>query len=314
MLLVRLHPWRAKFTTIQGAVIRLDADPQKQLPIAEAEVTASRGAMVANAKTDVSGYFSITFPEVIWPGQTIDLSLSAAGFQPLDLHQRMAYRSTTRRLIIARMVPESTPPEVISGAPRQVVSNIKIRYTVNSEEAENIGSVARTFQAVNQGNVPCRHQAPCSPDGDWKAGMGSLALDAGAGNEYRNVRVSCIAGPCPFTRINSSGFTQGGRTIRAEAMSWSDTATFLLEAEVFHTAIESKVREFYPVIYGRTLNFTLPASQEGGSIEAEIQGTPMIFPLGPDFYLSWATCRARTNSDTEKSSIYRCELKPDYSF
>jgi len=33
------------------------------------------------------------------------------------------------------------------------------------------------------------------------------------------------------------------------------------------------VRETYPVIFGRALNFSLPASAEGPSIEAEIRAT-----------------------------------------
>jgi hypothetical protein len=88
----------------------------------------------------------------------------------------------------------------------------------------------------------------------------------------------------------------------------------LLEAEVFHIAISSNVRELYPVIFGRTLNFTLPPMEEGVSLEAEIDGSPMVFPLGPDAYLSWATCTVRTGPEKEKTVVYRCELKPGYRF
>jgi hypothetical protein len=167
---------------------------------------------------------------------------------------------------------------------------------------------------VNKGNVPCNRQVPCSPDGNWKAATGSTTMDAGPDNEYRNVRASCIAGPCPFTRIDSSGFSQGGRIITATALDWSDTATFLLEAEVFRTSINSNVRLSYPVIFGQTLNFTLPTNEEGVSILAELDGTPMVFPLGPNLYLSWATCTSRTNREGERSTVYRCELKPGYAF
>jgi hypothetical protein len=102
--------------------------------------------------------------------------------------------------------------------------------------------------------------------------------------------------------------------ITVSALDWSDTATFLLEAEVFHTAISSKVRESYPVEFGRALNFTLPSTQEGVSIEAELDGSAMVFPLGPDLYLSWATCHARTTEGEEKTTVYQCELKPGYRF
>ncbi len=73
-----------------------------------------------------------------------------------------------------------------------------------------------------------------------------MSLDAGADNSFGNITASCIAGPCPFTRIDSSGFIHGGRNISVTALNWSDTATFLMEAEVYHTAISSEVRELYP--------------------------------------------------------------------
>ena len=139
-------------------------------------------------------------------------------------------------------------------------------------------------------------------------------LDAGPDNEFRSVRASCIAGPCPFTRIDDSGFIHGGRKITATALSWSDTATFLLEAEVFHVAMSSSVRESYPVIFGQVLNFTVPPTQEGVSLEADVNGASMVFPLGPDLYLSWATCTARKATDTNEATVYRCELKPGYKF
>jgi hypothetical protein len=86
-----------------------------------------------------------------------------------------------------------------------------------------------------------------------------------------------------------------------------------MEAEVYHTAINSNVRQLYPVIFGRTLNFTLPPTQEGVSLEAEINGSPMVFPLGPALNLSWATCTVRTDIE-EKTTVYSCELKSGYRF
>ena len=314
LLVYRLHIVRPQLSTIRGAVIRRASDISKELPISDVVVTGSRGTMTASTRTDASGYFALEFPEPIWPGQTVDLTFRNDAFQPLDMNLKMAYPSTMRRLVIAAMDPIPQPELTESGAPPSVVSNIRIRYTVNSEREDNVGSLVRTFQAVNQGNIPCRRHAPCSPDGHWKAATGSLTLDAGRDNEFRNVRASCIAGPCPFTRIDSSGFAQGGRTIVASALNWSDTATFLLEAEVFRTAIDSGVRQSFPVIYDRALTFTLPETQEGVSILADIDSQPMVFPLGPEMNLSWAACTSRTTGEAKKSTVYRCELKPAYRF
>jgi hypothetical protein len=70
----------------------------------------------------------------------------------------------------------------------------------------------------------------------------------------------------------------------------------------------------YPIIVGRTLQFNLPPTQEGVSFEAEVNGVPTVFPLGPDLYLSWATCVVRTRSQIDNSTVYQCELKPGFRF
>jgi hypothetical protein len=123
---------------------------------------------------------------------------------------------------------------------------------------ETGASAAHPFAESNTGNVPCEGRPPCSPDGRWKAAIGSTSLDAGEGQEFQNARVSCIAGPCPFTRIESDGFSRGGRKISVSVRNWSDTATFLEEAEVVHTMLSDVIRQAYPSIFDRTMTFTLP--------------------------------------------------------
>ncbi len=312
--------WRSRSMIIQGAVIRKEAETQRERPISDTVVTATDGALSATAISDARGYFRLSFPERVWSGKPVILKFRHPEFRPLDMSLTTGLHSTTGQLQIAAM----TPIEALSAelndtkdqAPgkNQVVSNIRIRYTVNSQAEQNFGSVVKTFQAVNTGNVPCEHRSPCSPDGKWKATNGSLSLDAGPDSEFRDVRVSCIAGPCPFTRIDSSGYEHGGRNITAKALDWSGTTTFLLEAEVFHTSISSEVRESYPVIFGRTLNFSLPPKEEGVSIEADIAGLPMVFPLGPTPSTSWANCVETANAGDKSTTAYRCELKPGYKF
>jgi hypothetical protein len=314
IVLARIHEWRPRTITVQGAVIRQDADPRRQLPISGVTVTATDGMMSTSGESDASGYFTLRFRERLWPGHTLQLMFRKAEYKDYDLKVPMSYSGAGSKLYVAMLVPVAPEEEAVAGRKLSVISNVRIRFTENTEGDENIGSAVRPFQVINRGNVPCNRQTPCSPDGRWKAAMASTTLDAGTGNEFRNARASCIAGPCPFTRIDSSGFEQGGRKITANALAWSDTATFLLEAEVFRKSINSSVRQSYPVTFGRTLNFVLPATEEGVSIEADIDGTPIVFPLGPDLRLSWATCNARSSHDAASSTVYRCELKPGYQF
>ena len=299
---------------IEGAVIQRDADPKNGVPIADVVITASDGVTTATTKSEASGHFKLVLQKGVLSGAPVVVSFQHTGYEPLDLSVLTGRLETPEKLYVAAMVPIPAGSVAQSNHPDMVVSNVRVRYTLNSRTETNVGSAVRTFQVVNTGNVPCNHQAPCSPDGKWKASSASVSLDAGADNTFSNVRASCIAGPCPFTRIDSSGFIYGGHDIRVSAVDWSDTATFLMEAEVYHTAISSNVRRLYPVIFGRTLNFTLPPTQEGVSLEAEIDGSPMVFPLGPTLNLSWATCTVRTDTQKEKTAVYGCELKPGYRF
>ena len=306
--------WRPRWSVVQGAVIRQDEDTRKEVPIAGVHITASHGNVNVTTESDDTGYFRIAFPETVLPGQAVDLTFRHQDYEDLQVQVPIRFRSSLRQLVVAAMTPIQ-PTEVVSPAhPPTVVSNIKVRYSVNSTSDENIGSAVRTFQVINRANVPCHRQAPCSPDGFWKASTNSVSLDAGAGNEFRDARASCIAGPCPFVLIDPRGFENGGRTITVSAMDWSSTATFLVQAEVFHTSSVSTVRESYPVEFGNALNFTLPQSAEGVSLVAELGGTQIVFPLGPDLYLNWAACSQRTGSDREKSTLYQCRLKPGFRF
>jgi hypothetical protein len=193
-----------------------------------------------------------------------------------------------------------------------MVSNLRIRYTVKATTEADIGSAVKAFDVVNTGNKACDKHSPCGPGGKWKAAISSLSLDAGEGNEFQNARVSCIAGPCPFTKVEQERFSPDQRRLTVTIRNWSDTATFLVEAEVVHPTMSNMVRETYPVIFGHALNFSLPPTAEGPSIEAEVAGEAIVFPLGPDLLLRWADCHV--DFDRDQSRKYRCELKSGYQF
>ena len=298
---------RRKPVTLLGAVMVEDTDARKQLPIAGVQVTASVGLATVHAVSESSGLFSIAMPKYVRRGQALVLKFEHVDYKTLTLHE-----FTGDKVYIARMARARPTLSVQLNRPRVVVGNIVVRYSVKATATVNIGSAVKAFEVVNKGDVPCNGKHPCSPDGKWKATSSSATLDAGAGNEFRNVRASCIAGPCPFTKIDFSNTQQSGPTLIVSATNWSDAATFLVEAEVVHPMISNTDRQSYPVIFGPALNFTLPSTAEGVSIEADLNGESIVFPLGPDLRLSWAECNARTNSGDTK--VYRCELKPGFRF
>jgi hypothetical protein len=308
VFLTRIHRKRPVSLSLTGAVITQDEDPNKQLPIADVEITAAEGTLaVGSAKSDSSGLFGIRLQAGVNRGEQVTLRFRHREYQPLDLNEIVG-----DKLYVAPMVPipHKTPSE--PGRTETVVSNVTARYSLKATTELSVGSAVKTFQVANTGNVPCQGHAPCSPDGKWKAAIGSVTLEAGQGNAFRNARISCIAGPCPFTKIESDGFPQTGSTLRVSARNWSDTATFLVEAELVRPTVSDAVRDSYPVIFGQTLSFTLPAGAEGVSIQAEMNAVPIVYPLGPNLFLTWAECNAR--EDSEHTRVYRCVLKPGYRF
>ena len=302
-----VHFSRRKPLWLKGAIVVQNADPSKEVPIANVDITVNSGAGIVKAKSDSSGFFTLQLPISVRRGRMIALQAHHPDYKPLTLSDYVA-----DKLYIVQMVPTVQSVSAPANRPTTTVANLRVRYSIKATTTVNIGSAVKTYEVQNKGNVPCKGQNPCSPDGLWKAAIGSISLDAGTGNEFRNARVSCIAGPCPFTRIERDGFTRGGENISASLRVWSDTATFLLEAEVFHPMATDIVHESHPVIFGRTLSFTLPASAEGVCLQADLAGETVIFPLGPALFLSWAKCDARTTGDQTKA--YRCELKPEYQF
>jgi hypothetical protein len=306
LIVVALHYLR-KPLSVKGAVIKQDADTRKQSPIMGVEISVADNLALADAKSDFSGYFRLTLRPGVKRGQSITLQLRHGDYQPVDVKAVLS-----NELYIVSMVPIQQEVDAQSSPTQTPIANVFVRYSIESTTSVNIGTGVKTFQVVNKGNVRCDGHPPCSPDGKWKAAMGTASLDAGDGNVYDHARLSCIAGPCPFTRIESDHFSLGGRNIGVTVLNWSDTTTFLLQAEVSRYEINDIARESYPVIFGDSLNFTLPAAAEGPSVEAELSGENIVFPLGPAPQLSWAVCNVRVERD--QSKLYRCGLKPGYQF
>jgi hypothetical protein len=292
---------------VSGAVLTADTNPQRQRPVAQARVSAVAGASSASGTSDESGLFRLTMDPPVPPDQSITLKVEHQQYHPFD-----ANSLAPNQLHLVRLRPLPAVHERPNEKPEVPIANVRVRYTSKAEATIEIASAARTFEFPNTANVPCAGRPPCSPDGRWKATLGEFSIEAGPNRQFRNVRVSCLAGPCPFTRVASDNFSRGGQTIRGSILNWSDSVTYLVEAEVAQHIVSDLVRHAYPVIFERFMNFTLPPGAQGPSIEAEVKGEGIIFPLGPLLRLSWATCRLDARGDGTR--IYRCELKPGFTF
>lgn len=290
---------------LTGVVLRKDKDPRKQVPVVSASISA--GAMSpASATSDASGLFHIRLQPRVRVGRTISLKLLHPDYRPVEIDEPAG-----EELLVIYLTP--LPPAAASSTgPEVTVKTPRVRYAVISTATTNVGSAVKVFEVANRANVPCDGKPPCSPDNRWKASIGGATLEAGGGNQFQNARVSCIAGPCPFTKMETDHYSAGGRTISVAIRNWSDTTSFLFEAEVTHTMASDVIRQSYPAIFGQGMNFTLPATGQGPSIEANLNGSDIVFPLGPNLKLSWAACTVQVGSDHSK--LYHCDLKPGYRF
>jgi hypothetical protein len=297
--------WRT--SSVEGVTLSNDPDARKQVPIPGVDIRATVDGKVVQTTSGAAGAFRITLPERAWRREDIELQFRHTGYQPFSIRQPLR-----QEIWVIRMSAISSSGAMNASNGLTMLRDVRLRYSTQATTTISVGSIAKTFEVVNQGNIPCDHTTLCSPDKKWRASNGRLTLDAGDGHEFRNVRTSCIAGPCPFTRVESNQLLNGGRVIKIAVSNWSDTVTFLVEAEVFQTLVADSIRNAYPAIFGRELSFTLPAPAEGASIEANTNGTDIVYPLGPQLKLSWAVCRLQVGAD--KTKLFRCELKPGYQF
>jgi len=296
---------------VVGVVLVSDPDLAKQHAISNVKVETPGNVPVL---TDAAGLFRISLDgssllkgvitQRVLPNG-ISVTLQHPGYAPVEETLLLDGKLYVLHMKAVETKTSTTVPEV-------PISDVRVRYTESAETSVDTGSELRNFDVVNKGNVPCNGASPCSPDGRWKATIGGATLDAGEGNEFREARVSCIAGPCPFTRIEKDNFSRPARVISVSMRDWSDTTSFLLEAEVTRTSLSDRVQLSYPIVYGRGMNFSLPPSGEGPSIEASVAGREIVFPLGPELNLAWASCTVQVAKDQTKS--YRCDLKPGYRF
>src|SRR5258708_30300179 len=74
----RRHP-----VTLRGAVLRQDKDPNKQLPIADVQITATNALGSGSSKSDASGFFSLTLPKGLRRRQQVELHFRPKAYQPL---------------------------------------------------------------------------------------------------------------------------------------------------------------------------------------------------------------------------------------
>ncbi len=309
VLQIRNHWRHSPIDTIQitGTVLRDNKHPDEQSPIANATILATGGFFDVEGKSNASGFFQLNVRLGFRRRDPIRLRFEHADYKPVEIGP-----VTGDQIYVVRMDPVVIPPEPDGEERALPVRDVRIRYTLLSETKLNIGSLAKRFEVANQGDVPCAGNRLCSPDGKWKASSGNLSLDAGEGNQFQNVQITCIAGPCPFTRVAPVDPPHPARVIHVTALNWSDTAVFLVEAELTRTAVSNSTRRLYPTIIGRTMTFTLPGAAEGATVEASLNGEEIVFPLGPRMILSWATCGVEVGRDLGR--IYRCELKSGYAF
>lgn len=305
-VLVKRH-FAEQQVTLEGVALARSDDVNKQAPIAGVEVSVGDGAARQVTWSGPTGYFILHLAERLQHQDPLVLRFRRSQYLPLDLPIL-----ASDRLCLARMTPIEESDAAASTSPQIQISHVAVKYSVNTSALVNAGSTVKTFRVVNIGDVPCNGHYPCSPDGRWKAAIGTSSLDAPRGNIFLNARVACIAGPCPFTRIRSDGFSRGGPTLHVAVLDWSDTTVFLFEAELFRLMSTGSTRISYPVVFGQTMHFTVPGDAEGVYIEADVDHDSIVFPLGPEVKLTWADCTESVTTDHTKA--YQCRLKPGYAF
>src|SRR5436309_93520 len=71
---------------LRGAVIKQDADPTKELPLADVEIKAIwDGNVIGEGKSDASGAFVVPLRTRLWIGRPVTLKLQHADYNTVEL-------------------------------------------------------------------------------------------------------------------------------------------------------------------------------------------------------------------------------------
>ena len=180
---------------VEGAVMKDDIDPEKRYPLNGVQVIDSDtpGLALGPVTTQEDGSFKLKLRPDARSGQSIDLQFTAAGYQ-----KKTANAAVGVDVNYTFYLWPSLPTVSLSSNQRRSVTATVVR--VADTFAEN---QSKTFQIPNYGSVRCNGGGPCSPDGKWKASVVTSTLDAGLGNKFISCKVVCVAGPCPWTKVNS---------------------------------------------------------------------------------------------------------------
>ncbi len=108
-LLMRAHRLRtiteAQAIPIEGAVIRRDADPNRELPIAGVAITASDGVRTATTESDAAGYFNLVLQKTVLSDRPVTVSFRHSDYEPLDLTVQTGRLAIPKQLYVEAMVP-----------------------------------------------------------------------------------------------------------------------------------------------------------------------------------------------------------------
>ncbi len=161
---------------LRGAIIQQNDDPKKQSPIMDVQIDAGDRMAGGPVKSDFSGYFKPLLPASWRKEKSIVNHFRNPDFQPVDWKGMVS-----DKVYVIRMVPlHHDDTDEKPDRPQVLVSNIFVRYSIETTAAVNIGTGVTTFQVINVANIPCDRTPPCSPDNKWKAAIGGASLDARA--------------------------------------------------------------------------------------------------------------------------------------
>src|SRR6267154_3692120 len=91
---------RRQPVVLRGSVLRQDVDPNKQLALADEEITAINGLGSAKSKSDTSGFFSLKLPKGLRRRQPVLLQFRRKDYQPLDWNDFIS-----DKVYVAPMIP-----------------------------------------------------------------------------------------------------------------------------------------------------------------------------------------------------------------
>ena len=249
------------------------------------------------ATSNFSGYFKLRVAPDRW--STATPSRSGSGIPIINRSISMVAR---RAAVCAPHVVGSPRCAAPAERPDVVLSDIVVRYTDREQDGDEHRQRRQDLRSRQHRQHPLRSRIrPVHPTASGRRRMAACPSTRERTTSF--AMRACPASPVRARLRGSSrtDFPEGATSSPPRSATGRTPPRLRSKPRSFGPQNTNTIQRSYPIILGRGAQlYAAPLPPQGVSIEAEVDGSPIVFPLAPNGFLSWATCEIRARERVKR--------------